>query len=356
MINLFTTLNTTVAFNVLIKTTFKSTFMTQNINLITPALKSFNFFTNRDISTNSQITVINSEEKNSKGLHPFFVTGFADGESSFSILISEYKRMKIGWQVKAEFQICLHSKDVEILYKIQEFFKGIGNISIKSNRDVAQYRINDINSIKEILIPHFEKYPLQSAKSVDFLIFKQCVNLIANKEHLNKTGLEQIIANKAGLNLGLPDKLKIAFPHVKLLTRPEYIPSEDILDPLWISGFVNAEGSFLVSFYQTGQINAVFSIGLNERDLPLLKKIQSFFEIGNINKVPSNNAVHYRVSAISELNTIIISHFERYPLSGVKLNNFLIWHKIVILIYNKLHLTEEGLVQLKFLRSTLNKY
>jgi len=289
-------------------------------------------------------------------LDPWFITGFTDGEGSFSILISEYKRMKIGWQVKAEFQLCLHSKDVEILYQIQKFFKGIGNISFKSNRDVAQYRINDINSIKEILIPHFEKYPLQSAKSIDFLLFKQCVNLIVNKDHLKQSGLEEIIAIKAGLNLGLPDKLKLAFPHVQVMKRPDYIINDNLLNPYWISGFVNAEGSFLVSFYKTGQINAVFSIGLNERDLPLLKKLQSFFEVGIINKVPSNNSVHYRVSAISELNTFIIPHFERYPLFEVKLNNYLIWHKMVILITNKLHLAEEGLIQLKLLRTTLNKY
>lgn len=86
MIKLLTTLYTTVAFNALIKTTFKPTFMAQNINLIAPALKSSNLFNIRNISTNSQITAINSEEKNSKGLHPFFVTGFADGECSFSIL------------------------------------------------------------------------------------------------------------------------------------------------------------------------------------------------------------------------------------------------------------------------------
>src|SRR5579859_6514181 len=100
MIKSLTKLNTTVAFNALIKTTF----MAQNIYLIAPALRSSNLLNIRNNSTNSQITAINSEGKNSKGLHPFFVTGFADGESSFSILISEYKKIKIGWQVKAEFQ------------------------------------------------------------------------------------------------------------------------------------------------------------------------------------------------------------------------------------------------------------
>lgn len=357
MINLLITQNTIVAFNALIKTTLKPTFMAQNIYLIAPTLRSSNLYNFRNISTDSKITAItNGEENKSKELHPFFVTGFADGECSFSILISEYKKMKIGWQVKAEFQICLHSKDLSLLKDIQFFFKGIGNIDLKSNRNVAFYRVSDIESIRNVIILHFNKYPLQSAKSVDFLLFKQCVNLIANKEHLNKSGFEQIIAIKAGLNLGLSDKIKLAFPHVKGMIRPEYIINDNSLNSYWISGFVNAEGSFSVSFYQTGQINAVFSIGLNKRDLPLLKKIQSFFEIGNINKVPSNNAAHYRVSAISELNTIIISHFERYPLSGVKLNNFLIWHKIVKLIFYKLHLTEEGLAQLKLLKSTLNKY
>lgn len=141
MTNLFTTLNTTVAFNALIKTTFKPTFMAQNIYLIAPALRSSNLFNIRNISTNSQITAINSEEKNSKGLHSFFVTGFADGECSFSILISEYKKMKIGlsrfqpfFPIIEQWIGSLHLSEIEkIIRKELKGKSGVYGFLCKSN-------------------------------------------------------------------------------------------------------------------------------------------------------------------------------------------------------------------------------
>ena len=44
-------------------------------------------------------------------LDPWFVTGFCDGEASFSVSIYIDKRIKgrVGWVVKPSFQISLHS-------------------------------------------------------------------------------------------------------------------------------------------------------------------------------------------------------------------------------------------------------
>lgn len=143
------------------------------------------------------------------------------------ILITKSQTNKIGWQVKASFEITLHSKDLSLLKDVQFFFKGIGNIDIKSKRNVASYRVSDIESIRNVIIPHFNKYPLQSAKSIDFLLWHDCIMLMGNKEHLTESGLERIIGIKAVLNLGLSDKLKLSFPNVKVLTRPLFIISID---------------------------------------------------------------------------------------------------------------------------------
>ena len=49
---------------------------------------------------------------NNKKLNPFWVTGFVDGDGSFTTILSrEYKRITLS------FEINLHSKDVAILYK-----------------------------------------------------------------------------------------------------------------------------------------------------------------------------------------------------------------------------------------------
>jgi len=40
------------------------------------------------------------------------------------------------------------------------------------------------------------------------------IDLMSRKEHLTIEGLHKIVAIKASLNLGLSDKLKVAFPNV----------------------------------------------------------------------------------------------------------------------------------------------
>jgi hypothetical protein len=64
------------------------------------------------------------------------------------------------------------------------------------------------------------------------------------------------------------------------------------LNPYFITGFTDAEGSFTVTIYpdlnmKTGiRVNAGFKIGLNEQDLDLLIQIHNFF--GGIGKIYYN--------------------------------------------------------------------
>lgn len=47
-------------------------------------------------------------------LNPYYITGFADGESYFYIGISPDSRSKLGYRVKLSFQIGLHEKDLAL--------------------------------------------------------------------------------------------------------------------------------------------------------------------------------------------------------------------------------------------------
>lgn len=308
------------------------------------------FFLQKEISPKTSLC---SSNDLTNLLDPYFVTGFSDAEGSFIIFIGESKINKIRWKVEAKFQIGLHSKDTEILYKIQKFFKGVGTITF--HKEMVYYQVRDIKSIKEVIVPHFEKYLLRSAKSIDFLLFQQCIMLISNKEHLTQSGLDRIIAIKAALNLGLSDKLKLAFPHIIPIVRPDYILSEDALDPHWVTGFTEGDGSFIF-YLGANEIKATYSIHLHKREEPLLIKISEFFgSKGYITLIETQTSAMYRITAKSDLNKLVIPHFDKYKLLGAKLQNYTIWRKMVELIINKLNLTEEGLAQLKLLKSTLNK-
>lgn len=78
-----------------------------------------------------------------------------------------------------------------------------------------------MKDLYEIIIPHFEKYPLITQKKADFLLFKEAVIKIYNRKYLNQKGLEEILSLKASSNLGLSSKLKINFPYIIPFPRPE---------------------------------------------------------------------------------------------------------------------------------------
>lgn len=52
----------------------------------------------------------------------------------------------------------------------------------------------------EHIIPFFEKYPILGEKAKDYKDFKNVSNLIANKAHLTKEGLKEIILRKSKMN------------------------------------------------------------------------------------------------------------------------------------------------------------
>jgi hypothetical protein len=82
------------------------------------------------------------------------------------------------WKVSARFRIHLHSLDLPFLfffffvrkkkkvYKIQAFFGGIGSITFSGK--TVSFNVTKLDDIINVIIPHFIKYPLQSAKSIDF--------------------------------------------------------------------------------------------------------------------------------------------------------------------------------------------
>lgn len=98
-------------------------------------------------------------------------------------------------------------KDKEILEMIKSSL-GVGNIHTHG-KDSIQFRVESLKKLL-ILISHFDKYTLVSAKKADYLLFKKALDIILLKEHLSKRGLLKLVGMKASLNLGLNANLKKA--------------------------------------------------------------------------------------------------------------------------------------------------
>ena len=106
-----------------------------------------------------------------------------------------------------KFQIGLHTKDLNLLYLLQQHLGGIGSIHLARNREIVNYSIDSIEDLNKLIV-YLEKYPLLTQKAADFLLFKKAVKLVNNKAHLTVEGLYEIVNIKASINLGLSDMLK----------------------------------------------------------------------------------------------------------------------------------------------------
>ena len=85
-------------------------------------------------------------------LNPWFITGFADGEGSFSLSVRDIDMLTKKGRVLYVFSIGLHKKDEDILRSIQSTL-GIGKIYTQGKQGV-QFRVE---SKKELLIFYLTK-------------------------------------------------------------------------------------------------------------------------------------------------------------------------------------------------------
>ena len=289
-------------------------------------------------------------------LKPWFVTGLADSEGTFTIMIDQNLKRTLGWRVQAKFQIGLHKRDLELVLQLQQFFGGIGSIGKSGN--MVFYSVSSVKDLTSTIIPHFLNYSLLTQKAADFLLFKAVVDLIINKAHLKFEGLNNIINIKASMNTGLSQIVKSKFQIVSV-KRPLIITS-NIPDPYWISGFVSGEGTFDIKTYKsktnTGYaVQLRFRIPQHTRDKKLIETLTKYFGSGVIEKHTQFPAVTLVIVKFSHILEKVIPFFELYPIIGIKQKDFIDWCFVARLMNDGSHLTIEGLKLILTIKEGMNK-
>jgi len=293
---------------------------------------------------------------NSTNLNPLYVNGFTDAEGCFTVSFSQKSNLK--WAILCSFEIELHAKDIAILYTITDFF-GVGSVFSSPTLPKCRYRVNKIDDLTKVIIPHFIKFPLLTQKSADFFLFKMVVELMLRKEHLTSEGLLKIISIKASINKGLTDTLKSNFPNITPVVRP-IISLPSILDPYWVLGFCDGESNFYIKIYPNNryssgsQVRLVFRVSQHNRDTLLLTKLVEFFNCGLMESFKDKPAVTYVVAKFKDINTNIIPFFEKYSLMGIKKLDFQDFSKVAMLISSDEHKTTSGLAKIKTIKAGTN--
>ena len=122
----------------------------------------------------------------------WYITGLVDGEGCFSISFTEREKLKSGLEIRPSFSIGQNKKSLPVLKLIHTYF-GCGAIRFSKRDQMYKYEVRSIGDIQNRIIPHFEKYPLQTFKLNDFDKFKFICNQISASKHLNSEYLSEII-------------------------------------------------------------------------------------------------------------------------------------------------------------------
>lgn len=132
-----------------------------------------------------------------------WITGFVDGEGCFSIHLwrqphRENRRgYRTGFQVAHQFVVTQGVKSLECLQLIQEYF-GVGRLHWNHRHDnhkedLCQFVVSKRDDLRQKIIPFFQRYPLRTAKRLDFEKFVRCMRVIETSAHLTRRGLLEIV-------------------------------------------------------------------------------------------------------------------------------------------------------------------
>ena|SRR5690349_15376598 len=82
----------------------------------------------------------------------------------------------------------------ELLRTIQEKWKwGCGSIRPDRSDKTLKFEIRNVSELVAKVLPHFKAYPLMSSKQADFERFARICELVSDRRHLDREGLEEIV-------------------------------------------------------------------------------------------------------------------------------------------------------------------
>ena len=128
----------------------------------------------------------------------------------------------------------------------------------------------------------------------------------------------------------------------------------------YIVGYVDGEGCFTVTFNRRPamhigwEMRPSFSVSQNEDRREVIDLIQQYFGCGYVRRDYSDKTVKFEIRDHHELISKVIPFFERYPLLSRKQKDFELFAKICRMVYEDLHLTPQGLVEIVELAYQMN--
>jgi hypothetical protein len=122
-----------------------------------------------------------------------YISGYADGEGCFSVSIAPRATLAVGWEVRPSFSVSQNRDRAEVLHALQSYF-GCGSIRPDSSDKTLKWESRKLDDLVGRIVPHFIRYPLLSAKQLDFERFAVVCLRMADGEHRSRLGLLGIVS------------------------------------------------------------------------------------------------------------------------------------------------------------------
>jgi len=126
-----------------------------------------------------------------------------------------------------------------------------------------------------------------------------------------------------------------------------------MLNPYYVTGFTEGEGSFYTSVSPRKlekvkwEVRPTFSLSQNKENRGILYQVKDFFGCGSVRPSTRDNTYRYEVRNLNELNLKVIPHFRKYPLLAAgKKKDFEALCRVVEIMLQKKHLEQDGLKEI----------
>ncbi len=129
----------------------------------------------------------------------YYLAGFADGEGSFNVSFRPRSDDRYPWKVSLCFNISQRDRVILALFK-----RYLRCGTLRQRRDgVWYYEVNNLNAIRDHVIPFFKRFRFLSAKKKrDFSKFCQIAELVLRGEHKTEAGIRRILEIRRKMNNG----------------------------------------------------------------------------------------------------------------------------------------------------------
>jgi hypothetical protein len=255
------------------------------------------------------------------------LSGFTQADGSFVVSFERRNNGQMPYRPRPVFVLSQNIRELEMFKALQKYLNvGI----IQTNRDEVNLVVKSLDDINNVIIPHFDLYPPKAGKLKSYLIFKEVVNQMINKNHNTLEGLLQILdlayfthdttlrteETKQIIMNVLIDKFKILPKYEPLLinTNNKQLP----INIEFITGLIDGDGSFNFAFSNIRRrVVPNFTVVQSLSDQAVLTELKDFFNCGEIYSLRSK-VQRFQIENAEILNTKILPLLKEVHFNTVK--------------------------------------